>query len=129
MAFVETGTILDRILARTAADLVERKRLVPFDELQRLAAARATPVPFRESLERTRMAVIAEFKRASPSKGRFPVELEPDVVARDYVSGGASAMSILTDEPFFQGSVSDMEPAAAVAHALASPVPVLRKDF
>ena len=58
------------------------------------------------------MSVIAEIKRASPSRGVFPVEVDPAVVAADYVAGGAAAISVLTDEPFFKGSLEDMEQAA-----------------
>lgn len=75
------------------------------------------------------MSVIAEIKRASPSRGVFPVEVDPEVVAREYIAGGAAGISVLTDEPFFQGSLHDMETAAAVAHAAEPPVPILRKDF
>jgi indole-3-glycerol phosphate synthase len=75
------------------------------------------------------MSVIAEIKRASPSRGTFPVAVEPASLARDYIAGGATAISVLTDEPFFQGSLGDLAAAARIAHAHVSPVPVLRKDF
>jgi indole-3-glycerol phosphate synthase len=127
--FVETGTILDRILARTAADVAERKARVPVAALEGMASGRPAPVSLARALDRETVSVIAEFKRASPSKGRFPFEAEPADVARDYFAGGAAAMSVLTDEPFFQGSLADMTSAANVAHGLSSPVPVLRKDF
>jgi indole-3-glycerol phosphate synthase len=73
--------------------------------------------------------VIAEIKRASPSRGVFPVEVDPPVVAREYLAGGAAGLSVLTDEPFFQGSLADLHSAASVAHARVHPAPVLRKDF
>jgi indole-3-glycerol phosphate synthase len=129
MTFVETGTILDRILARTVIDVAERKSRVPVAELEAMAAGRPTPVSLRAALSKQTVAVIAEYKRASPSKGRFPFEADPADVARDYFSGGAAAMSVLTDEPFFQGSLADMQAAAHVAHALEAPAPILRKDF
>jgi indole-3-glycerol phosphate synthase len=75
------------------------------------------------------MSVIAEIKRASPSRGPFPVSVDPAAVAEDYISGGAAAISVLTDEPFFQGSLGDLDAAASVAGADARLVPVLRKDF
>jgi indole-3-glycerol phosphate synthase len=59
----------------------------------------------------------------------FPVEVDPAVVASDYIAGGAAAISVLTDAPFFQGSLEDMEQAAMVAHAAGRPVAILRKDF
>lgn len=126
---VETGTYLDRILARTAVDVETRKRLVPVSELESLAANREACVDLRESLRGDRIAVISEIKRASPSKGRFPVEIDPAALAGDYVAGGASAISVLTDEPFFQGSLADMTAAAEVAHAESPQRAILRKDF
>lgn len=128
-AFVGTGTVLDRILARTAADIVQRKAEFPIAELQARAAGRPAPLSLFATLARNDMSVIAEFKRASPSKGRFPVEIEPAEVARDYLAGGAAALSVLTDEPFFQGSMEDLTDAAVVAHSFSPQAPVLRKDF
>ena len=75
------------------------------------------------------IALIAEFKRASPSKGRFPVDLDPEAVAIEYQRGGAAAMSVLTDEPFFQGSLKDLSAAARIGHAGRPAMPILRKDF
>ncbi len=126
---VETGTYLDRILARTAVDLDARKRQTPIAELERIAAARGACVDLRAALLSDRITVISEIKRASPSKGRFPVEIDPTALAAEYVAGGAAALSVLTDEPFFQGSLADMEAAAAVAHADERPRAILRKDF
>jgi indole-3-glycerol phosphate synthase len=76
-------------------------------------------------MRRPGLSVIAEIKRASPSKGRFPVEIDAAALAAEYVAGGADAISVLTDEPFFAGSLADLE---AVSRA-APTVPVLRKDF
>lgn len=128
-SFAETGTILDRILHRTAADVAERRERAPVAELERMVAERPAPMSLRAALAGPELAVIAEFKRASPSKGRFPFDAEPAQVAREYFDGGAAAMSVLTDEPFFQGSLADMQAAAGVAHAMPRPRPVLRKDF
>jgi indole-3-glycerol phosphate synthase len=128
-AFVETGTVLDRILAQTARDVAARKLHTSIAELERRAADRTTPVSLLKALSTPTMSVIAEFKRASPSKGRFPVVLDPDEVAKQYLSGGAAALSVLTDEPFFEGSMADLTAAAAVAHSGPAPAPVLRKDF
>jgi indole-3-glycerol phosphate synthase len=128
-SFVATGTILDRILARTAADLADRKTATLRETLERMAAGRPRPVSLVAALSSPGIGVIAEFKRASPSKGRFPFDATPAEVANQYFGGGAAAMSVLTDAPFFQGSLNDMREAAGVAHALPAPRPVLRKDF
>lgn len=129
MSFIETGTILDRILARTAQDVEARKAATSIAELERLAADRTPPVSLANALSAPGISVIAEFKRASPSKGRFPFDSTPVQVAREYLAGGAAAMSVLTDEPFFQGSLTDMREAASVLHGGARTAPVLRKDF
>lgn len=126
---VATGTILDRILDRTAQDVALRKARRPAVELQRLAAGRAAPVSLRDALVGPGISVIAEIKRASPSRGLFPVAVDPIAVAGEYLAGGAAAISVLTDEPFFQGSLADLEGAATVAHGRPKPAPVVRKDF
>jgi indole-3-glycerol phosphate synthase len=126
---VETGTILDTILARTAADLLDRKARQGQGELERIAAERPDPVSLQESLARPGMSVVAEIKRASPSRGMLAATIDPPAVAADYIAGGAAAISVLTDEPFFQGSLPDMAAAAEVAHGATRPVPILRKDF
>ncbi|CAA9536938.1 MAG: Indole-3-glycerol phosphate synthase [uncultured Thermomicrobiales bacterium] len=126
---VETGTVLDRILARTVADLATRRATTPLTDLERGIAARPAPVSLRDALLRNPPAVIAEIKRASPSRGVFPVAVDPATVAGEYLAGGAAALSILTDNPFFHGSLADLAAGAAVAHDRARPAPVLRKDF
>ena len=129
MTHVQTGTILDEILARTTDDLAGRKLTTPLPDLEATARSRPAPLSLRAALAGPNMSVIAEIKRASPSRGTFPVSVDPVTVAIDYISGGATAISVLTDAPFFQGDLGDLDAAAGVAHAQASPVPVLRKDF
>jgi indole-3-glycerol phosphate synthase len=124
-----TGTILDTILARTIADLGVRKAAMPLAALEQMARDRAPALSLHDRLAASGMQVIAEIKRASPSRGVFPVEVDPAAVAAEYVSGGAAAISVLTDAPFFHGSLDDLAAAAAVAHRPESAVPVLRKDF
>lgn len=126
---VETGTILDRVLLRTAADLAERRVRCPIDVLEHQAMATPVRARLRDGIARSGMSVIAEFKRASPSKGRFPVEIDPADVAAEFVAGGAIGISVLTDEPFFQGTLTDLTAAAVIAHEACPPVAILRKDF
>jgi indole-3-glycerol phosphate synthase len=126
---VETGTILDAIVTQTTADLAERKITTPLSDLEAAARSRPAPLSLRDKLAGHEMSVIAEIKRGSPSRGMFPVTVNPAAVATDYVAGGATAISVLTDGPFFQGSLGDLDAAARIAHAHVSPVPVLRKDF
>jgi indole-3-glycerol phosphate synthase len=126
---LETGTILDTIIARTSADVETRKTLVPEQELERQAEMAAPAISLREALRQPGLSLIAEIKRASPSKGRFPVEFEVADVAESYRTSGANAISVLTDEPFFQGSLSDLSQTVSIAHAGTEPIPVLRKDF
>jgi indole-3-glycerol phosphate synthase len=116
-------TYLDNILAyhRERASLDVR----PLPELIAEASAQAPARGFAAAIQRSEtLAVIAEVKRRSPSKGDLNASLDPGVLARLYESGGAACMSVLTDEPHFGGSVADLQ-AARNAVAL----PVIRKDF
>jgi indole-3-glycerol phosphate synthase len=94
------------------------------DELARRAAALPTPRDFVGALRGNGITCIAEIKRRSPSKGDLSPALQPDLVAKEYVAGGASCLSVLTDEEYFGGSVEDLRVARD-----ASGLPVLRKDF
>ena len=117
---------LDRILAQTRADLAARRARTSLADLERRAAAH-TPRGFAATLRRASdagPAVIAELKKASPSKGLIRAEFDPDALARGFASGGAAALSVLTDEPFFQGSLANLAIASA-----AVTIPCLRKDF
>lgn len=124
-----TGTYLDRILVKTAEAVQESIESVDREEMAARAMAAPPPVDVGLALRRDTIALIAEFKRASPSRGRFPVEVDPATVARHYVEGGAAAISCLTDSPFFQGSLDDLKQVVEIASAASPPVPVLRKDF
>jgi indole-3-glycerol phosphate synthase len=126
---VRTGTFLDRIVTRTLADLPERKRATPLAALEKRASERPAALSFEAALRGEQLGVIAEVKRASPSKGPIAEGIDAAAVATDYIAAGASAISVLTDEPFFQGSLTDLEAVAELAHAAETPRPVLRKDF
>ncbi|HEY4394949.1 MAG TPA: indole-3-glycerol phosphate synthase TrpC [Polyangia bacterium] len=117
--------ILDDILARTRAELAERKRARPIAALEDDAARRPPARSLARALRQPgRIACIAEFKRRSPSAGWIAENAVPATLARAYAAGGASAMSVLTDGPFFGGSLDDL-----VAARAASDLVILRKDF
>jgi indole-3-glycerol phosphate synthase len=126
---VETGTILDRIIERTAADVALRKQIMSIEELRNQAAASGPAISLQSALGGSGLSLIAEIKRASPSKGRFPVEIDVTDVATCYATSGVDAISVLTDAPFFQGSLEDLRATTSVAHVAQAPIPVLRKDF
>jgi indole-3-glycerol phosphate synthase len=126
---LETGTVLDRIVVRTKTDLDERKSRVPESELRAGIASQLPAVDVEAALKGETVKVIAEFKRASPSKGHFDVQIEPHSVASAYIAGGAAAISCLTDGPFFEGSLDDLATVASAASMSDRPVGVLRKDF
>lgn len=125
----QTGTYLDRILAQTAKDLDLRKALVSVDALRAKAAEQPAPIDVEAALDRDHVTVIAEIKRASPSKGEFPVSVVPSEIAAAYRAGGAAAISCLTDEPFFRGSLADLETVTRTSYVSPHPIGVLRKDF
>ena len=116
---------LDRIISQTRFDLEQRKRLTPIEEQQRLALAQSKPRDFLQSLNvQSKISLIAEVKRASPSKGLFAPEFDPVELAQIYAANGAAAISVLTEPHFFLGSSDYL-----VAIKQAVQVPVLCKDF
>jgi indole-3-glycerol phosphate synthase/phosphoribosylanthranilate isomerase len=116
---------LDRIVTQTRADLDQRKREIPLEELQRRAALQGPPRDLVAAFSpRSRVNLIAEVKRASPSKGLLAPDLDPVATARLYEANGAAVISVLTEPHFFLGS-----PQYLTAIKQAVQVPVLRKDF
>jgi indole-3-glycerol phosphate synthase len=117
--------ILNRILAHKYREIAQRRSSLPIEPLRERALRQTPPRDFLKALKRApRPALIAECKKASPSKGLLQPEYDPAALARTYAENGAAALSVLTDEQFFQGALSDL----AVAREAAG-VPVLRKDF
>jgi len=117
--------VLDRILARKVEEVRELRASGQESELRARARDADPPRGFLRALrEGPRPAVIAEFKRASPSKGVIRAGATPEEIAKQYEAAGAAAMSVLTDVDFFQGSLDDLERARASVS-----LPVLRKDF
>lgn len=114
-----TGTYLDKIIANTLIEVEDRKRSNPD-----LTPYPGTPRNFVAALQQETVALIAEVKHASPSKGVLIDPFDPVALAKSYAANGAAALSVLTDAKFFQGSLDDLRAVRAVVE-----VPILRKDF
>ena len=120
----ESGRVLDEILAGVREDLALREAQVPLDEIKQAAAQASPPKDAYAKLRAPGVGVIAEVKRASPSKGQLAEIPDPAELAKEYAAGGARAVSVLTEGRWFGGSLDDF---AAVRAAI--DVPLLRKDF
>jgi indole-3-glycerol phosphate synthase len=117
--------ILDRILAAKRDEVAARRREAPIEALRTTALYGAPRRGFRAALAAAPPpAVIAELKRASPSRGTIRADYDPPAIARGYAAAGATALSVLTDGPFFGGALADLAAARE-----ASGLPCLRKDF
>jgi indole-3-glycerol phosphate synthase len=116
--------ILDDIVRDKRADLEHTKAAVPLAELQQRPLFRARRRGLRAALEARRRAIIAEVKKASPSKGVIRADFHPVAIATRYAEAGAAALSVLTEERYFQGHLDYL---AAIRAAVE--LPLLRKDF
>ena len=118
------SSVLETIVAGVREDLVRRQGQTSMDALKERASRLPGAIDARQILAREAVAVIAEVKRASPSKGELAEISDPASLATEYEAGGASVISVLTEERRFDGSLSDLDAVRAKVD-----IPILRKDF
>lgn len=118
------GTFLETVVERTRADLAERKRAVPAAELERRLGPLRRERPFSEALISEGISLIAEMKRASPSRGPIRPDASVSEIVSAYQDAGARAVSVLTEPQYFGGSLDDLAEARRSCD-----LPLLRKDF
>jgi indole-3-glycerol phosphate synthase len=122
----KTETILDRIVTGKREELAAAKAAVPLPEMRRAASDAPSVRPFRAALAGAGVSLIAEVKKASPSRGLLRPDFDAVHLATQYCDAGAAAISVLTDAKYFQGSLDHLR---AVREALPESPPLLRKDF
>ncbi|MBJ7459416.1 MAG: indole-3-glycerol-phosphate synthase TrpC, partial [Thermoleophilaceae bacterium] len=119
------GSRIENLISVTRDELASRKRTVPVSDLeQQIAASSREGKPFNEALVRPGLSVIAEHKRRSPSVGEIRAGSTVTEIVQAYERGGAAALSVLTDEKNFGGTIADLDEARA-----ASGLPILAKNF
>ena len=117
-------TVLDSILAGVRADVAARESVIDFAAIKAASAVAPEPIDATAALREPGIGVIAEVKRASPSKGDLADIIDPAALAQAYEAGGARIISVLTEERRFRGSLADLDAVRAAVQ-----IPVLRKDF
>lgn len=119
------ANLLQKIVEQTKADIADRKRKISFKDFDSFPRFEKKVNSLSDALKKAgSVSLITEIKKASPSKGIIRQDFDPLTLAGAYVENGASAISVLTDEPFFKGSLKYLESVSEIA-----PVPLLRKDF
>jgi indole-3-glycerol phosphate synthase len=119
------ANILDKIVLQTSEDLIKRKREISFNDLHSLEGFEKKRIDFKSALNKpNEVSIIAEVKKGSPSKGIIRDDFDPLDIALRYEEGGASAISVLTDKPFFMG---DLDYLSTISKRVQ--LPLLRKDF
>ena len=118
--------ILDQIVADNLEELESRKRSFPLKELQTVALEQPSPLDFASALHGNHIKLIAEVKKASPSRGIIRSDFNPVAIAQTYAANGAAAISVLTEARYFQGSLNHLRD---IKKALGNRLPLLRKDF
>lgn len=116
--------MLDRIITHKKEEIEQRKKALPLTHLKERIAQQKAPLDLASALKGDHIGLIAEVKRASPSRAILHPNLNPVELAQTYVEGGANAISVLTEANYFRGSIDDL---AAIRQEVA--LPVLRKDF
>jgi len=116
--------MLDKIITKKREEVEQRKKALPLARLEEHAIQRELPMDFASALRGNDIRLIAEIKRASPSRGILRSQINPAELARIYSRGGAVAISVLTETNYFQGSIDDIEAARKAVK-----LPLLRKDF
>ena len=122
--FIKTDSVLDKILAHKVEEIEERKANNSETDSRSRASAEPAPPNFLEALQRDTVALIAEVKKASPSKGVMIENFNPLQLAKIYSENGAACISVLTDEKFFQGSLGYLQQVNDVVS-----IPTLCKEF
>ena len=118
--------ILDQIVADNLEELESRKRSFPLKELQTVALEQPSPFGFASALHGNHIKLIAEVKKASPSRGVIRSDFNPVAIAQTYAANSAAAISVLTEARYFQGSLNHLRD---IRKALGNRLPLLRKDF
>jgi len=118
--------ILQKIIADNIEEMEAKKRSLPLAELQRIALEQPPPLDFTSALCGEHIRLIAEVKKASPSRGVIRHDFDPVAIARIYADNGAAAISVLTESRYFQGSLNHLKD---IRKTLGNRTPLLRKDF